>query len=73
MQVEDHLIQALQKPKDKLARMNDWLPSGRFKVDYLDRWKFLYNLDILGFTLNPLHDAKADYSRLAKEVPNLKV
>lgn len=72
-QLEDHLIQALQKPKDKLAKKDVWLPSGRFKVDYLDRWKFLYNLDILGFTMNPLHDTKADYSRLAKEVPNLKV
>ena len=67
------MIRALKRPTDKIVRMNDWLPTGRFKVDYLDRWKFLNRLDILGFTMNPLHAEKADYMRLAKEVPNLKL
>lgn len=72
-EVEDHLIRALRRPTDKLARRDSWLPSGRFNVDYIQPWKFLHKLDIIGFTLNPLHCSDADYARLAQEIPQMKV
>lgn len=55
--VEQHLIEALQRPMDKLKQRSSWvpLPSGRFVEDYFQRGKLFSSLLVVGFTVNPEH------------------
>lgn len=77
-EIEDHLIQALTRPVGKLSNSGKVLPDARFVEDYMLpthnwRWKPFHRMHMVGFTVNPEHIPSIDWSRVAREVPGLKV
>lgn len=76
--VENHLIKALTRPVGKLSNSKNILPDSRFMEDYILpthnwRWKPLYKTHLVGFTVNPEHVPNIDWSRVAREVPGIRV
>jgi hypothetical protein len=73
--VEQRLIDALQKPTGKMASKNRWSPDGRFVEDYLmhKSFKLFQRLDIVGFSVNPEHCYGINWTTIIKAVPKIKI
>ena len=68
------LIRALKQPTDKLSSYKWYLPfTGRFYSDYVKTFKFIKQMSIIGFTINPEHVKGIDWDEVISSVPNLKV
>ena len=62
---ENFLKDALMFPTDKFSNMPrtryhsptglPWIPSGRYFEDYISSGKFMTDLDIVGYSVNPGH------------------